>query len=200
MPVASDEEVKAITKTKLPKPGGLESAGEVRHHNLPVCGGRLQPPLHPPLLLVPEVFEPPVALILARWTSGARAARTGRIVGATDVVLGVEIAQLRIHRVRVEHEEFCAEAQVRVMHELAPIDSWHHPPRIVPRVCNLLVPGVIELPATPVMVAQDTQPFLPVQPRTMVNTIKDGSELVECHLRDLIHWGAAIHPDTSLIE
>mmetsp|Transcript_81167 Transcript_81167/g.194776 ORF Transcript_81167/g.194776 Transcript_81167/m.194776 type:complete len:222 (+) Transcript_81167:746-1411(+) len=78
---------------------------------------------------------------------------------------------------------------------LAKILRGHDPSVIGPGECDLLVPGIVKLPATVVMVAQHREPGLAAE-RPRVDPVKGLGELHLGGLLDLGHGAAAarVHP------
>ena len=139
----------------------------------------------------------------AQVTSWAlrRTVRARRVVcGPADVVLGIQLRVLSVLGVGVHHVDVHGEARVRKVHVLAPVGSGQPPAVAVPGVGDLLVPAVVEDAASPVVVAQDAQPWLAIQPRAVVHPLEDLIELVVRHKSDLVHGRAAGLLDAAPVE
>mmetsp|Transcript_1617 Transcript_1617/g.4833 ORF Transcript_1617/g.4833 Transcript_1617/m.4833 type:complete len:1176 (-) Transcript_1617:46-3573(-) len=197
--MARDQQVQAQVRVQAIEPGSLEAAGKVRHYDLPVGLGAPQLVLGPPLLLLPEGVKPGLARLDRGGASRFAAVSVLRVVlGPADVVLRVLLRVKRVHEVGVKHEVVHREGGV---HDLqAVVRRGHHPPRAGPGVRNLLVPAVDELAAAPVMVAQDAEPGLAVEPGTVVDALVNGVELMPGGRVDEIHGATAILLDPTPVE
>mmetsp|Transcript_21338 Transcript_21338/g.67440 ORF Transcript_21338/g.67440 Transcript_21338/m.67440 type:complete len:280 (+) Transcript_21338:369-1208(+) len=136
-----------------------------------------------------------------RGSAGSAASCPGRVVlVAADVVVGVVRGGLRVHGVGVEHEDVGAEALVREHHALHEVLRGHDPAAALPRVGDLLVPGVVELEAAVVVVAQDAQPWLAVEARAAVDPLEDVVEHALRQARHHVHGAAAVLGDAGPVE
>mmetsp|Transcript_36076 Transcript_36076/g.65216 ORF Transcript_36076/g.65216 Transcript_36076/m.65216 type:complete len:268 (+) Transcript_36076:580-1383(+) len=115
-----------------------------------------------------------------------------------EVVLWVLFRVLGIHGVRVEHVNVHRKIEVWVLNMLAPIWGRHDPALAVPGVGNLLIPAIVEDTATPVMVAEDTEPRNVTE--ACVNPFKNLRELVHRCVRELGHRCAAVLFDAAPVE
>ena len=98
------------------------------------------------------------------------------MLGTAEVVLRILLWGPSIHGIAVDGEDVNGEAGVLDSH--AVVWCWHDPSVAGPSVRNLLVPAVVELPPSPVVVAQDADPGLVAEAGTLVDALEDGVELM----------------------
>mmetsp|Transcript_30724 Transcript_30724/g.43007 ORF Transcript_30724/g.43007 Transcript_30724/m.43007 type:complete len:259 (-) Transcript_30724:323-1099(-) len=186
------KQVQTIGGVQAAIPPRVVAAREVSHHDLPIGFRVGQFGFHPGLLLSIKSPEPALAGIdrsrtPSRSTGGIRAV----VLTTAHVVFRISARILGIHSIAVMHDDIHIKAKIRIRDMLAPIRSRHSPPVGGPSVCNLLIPSVVELTASPVVVAQDTEPWLVAQASTLVDAFKDVVELMSCCSRDLAHRSAS---------
>ena len=198
MAMAGDQEVHAHA-VELGIEAALVAAGEVREADLPIRVALRHLLQSPGLVLPPELHEPLVATVHVGGTPDRSTCGSWRVVlSAAHVVLRVLFWGLGIHGVAVDGEDVDGEARVFDSH--AVVWCRHDPSVAGPGVGNLLVPAVVELPASPVVVAKDADPGLVAEATALVDTLEDGIELMARGRGNAVHGGAAILLDTSPIE
>mmetsp|Transcript_97626 Transcript_97626/g.284990 ORF Transcript_97626/g.284990 Transcript_97626/m.284990 type:complete len:313 (+) Transcript_97626:119-1057(+) len=169
--------------------------------DLPISGGLLEALFHPLLLLTPNLPHEVKAVLRRSWAAVACAVRIGWVVLlAADVVGLVDVRRVGIHRVGVEHEDLNAEVLVWELHALLEVLPGHDPAVTLPGVGDLLVPGIVELPAPVVVVAKHAQPRLPVEARAGVDLLEDVVEHLLREAGHLVHRAATILGDAPPIE
>mmetsp|Transcript_9372 Transcript_9372/g.20407 ORF Transcript_9372/g.20407 Transcript_9372/m.20407 type:complete len:204 (+) Transcript_9372:355-966(+) len=198
--MAGDQEVHAHA-VELGIEAALVAAGEVREADLPIRVALRHLLQSPGLVLPPELHEPLVATVHVGGTPDRSTCGSWRVVlSAAHVVLRVLFWGLGIHGVAVVHDDVDGEAEVWIVDVLEPVRCRHAPARACPGVGNLLIPSVVELPASPVVVAKDADPGLVAEATALVDTLEDGIELMARGRGNAVHGGAAILLDTSPIE
>mmetsp|Transcript_47863 Transcript_47863/g.147592 ORF Transcript_47863/g.147592 Transcript_47863/m.147592 type:complete len:267 (+) Transcript_47863:259-1059(+) len=182
VPVACDDSVDLVLRREG-HPVALAPVGrEVRHYNAPVGLGLGHDLAQPLLLVLPKVVEPLLAVLRAPGGPACRAAvRRQRVVRAADVVRRPHAVRQRVPVVGVH--EVVVDREVGVLHRDVVVERRRHPAvlgevRLAPGVADRLVPGHVEAPAAPVVVAQDAEPSLAVQAVPVVNVLEDLLELV----------------------
>mmetsp|Transcript_68805 Transcript_68805/g.143696 ORF Transcript_68805/g.143696 Transcript_68805/m.143696 type:complete len:253 (-) Transcript_68805:942-1700(-) len=177
------------------------TAGEVGHHDLPVSltlGHLLS---QPHLLFSPQVGEVLWARLDRSRAIHNGAVGIGRVVlGAAHVVFRVlgrllGIVEIGIHKIDIDREVL-----VGILHWHHVVDSRHHPTLASVGVGDLLVPTVVEHSATPVVVAQNTQPWLARQTGSLVDILVDLVELMVSSPGNLTHRSSASLLDTAPVE
>ena len=166
----------------------LMSAREVGDDNLPVRLTLSHELRDPWLLLSPKRGEPARARIHRLRAIRCRTRGGGLVVLSTaHVVVGVLLWWHGIDEVGVQEEVVHIEAEVCVDDGRLVVGSRHDPAVASPGVGDLLIPAVVELEASPIMVAQDAEPGLVCEAGPLINAFEDLIELVLRRVRDLIH-------------
>mmetsp|Transcript_15491 Transcript_15491/g.36668 ORF Transcript_15491/g.36668 Transcript_15491/m.36668 type:complete len:283 (-) Transcript_15491:617-1465(-) len=195
------QQVKPVLLVQLLVPLGLMPAVEVRGNDLPVCRGPGQLLFDPLLLILPDAPHPAEAVLeIGRPSRGITACIRRVVLLAANVVLGIRVHWLHVHGVAVDHQEFCAEVLVWILHTLHPVKARHSPAIAGPGISDLLVPCLVELKAAPVVIPQHTQPRNPVQAGAIVDALKDFRELLLRDRADLVHGSPTLGVDTSPVE
>ena len=198
MAVAGDQEVHAHA-VELSIEAALVAAGEVGQTDLPICVALRHLLQSPGLVLAPELHEPLVARIHVGGTPDRSTCGSwGVVLSAAHVVFWVLLGGLGIHGIAVDGEDIDGEARILDSH--AVVWCRHDPSVAGPGVGNLLVPAVVELPASPVVVAKDADPGLVAEATALVDTLEDGIELMARGRGNAVHGGAAVLLDTSPVE
>mmetsp|Transcript_123746 Transcript_123746/g.361341 ORF Transcript_123746/g.361341 Transcript_123746/m.361341 type:complete len:557 (+) Transcript_123746:99-1769(+) len=195
VPVAGHQQVQAVRLVHLHVEASIDAAGEVRHHNLPVCAGLCQLLGKPLPLPRPAGRKPARAGAHGAGSAGAVRARVV-VLAAADVVVGVRARALRVLVVGVQDVDVDREARIREVYVLAEVGGGHDPSSALPRVGNLLVPAVREAEAAPVVVPQRADPGR----RSPVDAVEDQVELVRLSAAGSAHWRSAVHLEASPIE
>ena len=115
-------------------------------------------------------------------------------------MVGVLLGRHGIDEVGVKEEVIHIEVLVRVDNGGLIVGSGHDPSVASPGVGDLLIPAVVELEASPVMVAQNTEPGLVGEASPLIYTFEDLIELVLRRVRDLIHRTPTSLLDTAPVE
>mmetsp|Transcript_109421 Transcript_109421/g.153107 ORF Transcript_109421/g.153107 Transcript_109421/m.153107 type:complete len:223 (-) Transcript_109421:361-1029(-) len=187
MAVAGDQQVKAhVGKTFVETL--FVATREMCYGNLPSSLALGQQPCDPFLLFRPQRSKPAWASInrggsICSCTCGRRFV----VLSAAHVVVGIFLWCFGIHKVGVQEIIVDIKAQVCIDNSGAVVGCWHYPAIGSPGVRHLLIPTVVELEASPVMIAQDTKPGLATETGTLVNTLKDLIKLMLRRVRDLVH-------------
>mmetsp|Transcript_35700 Transcript_35700/g.66492 ORF Transcript_35700/g.66492 Transcript_35700/m.66492 type:complete len:308 (+) Transcript_35700:260-1183(+) len=200
MPMARDQQIQSALP-QLAVEVLLMPAGEVRDHNLPRGRGLRKDTTHPNLLLLPEGLKP------ARAGFDRLGAPSGRtrgprpvVLGAAHVVVWVLFWRHGVDEIRVKEVIVDIKAQVLVDDRCLVVRRGQHPTVAEPGIGQLLVPTIVELEASPVMVSEDTEPWLLTETRSLVHSLKDLIELVLGGIRDLIHRRATRFLDATPVK
>ena len=153
------------------------------------------------LLLRPQSRKPSRAGVnrsrpIRSSAGGARAV----VRSAAHVVVGILLWGLCVNKVGVQEVVVHAEAKVSIDHGGGVVRGRHHPAVAGPGIRHLLVPGVVKLEATPVVVAQNTEPRLVAETRALVDAFENLIELVLRWVGDLVHGKPTSLLDASPVE
>eukprot|EP00438_Fugacium_kawagutii_P014556 Skav232299 [mRNA] locus=scaffold882:441077:441703:+ [translate_table: standard] len=166
----------------------LMATGEMRHSNLPGGLALGQQPSGPLLLLCPQCSKPPWAAVDRGWPiSGCASCARLVVLAGAHVVVWILLRRLSIHKVGIQEVIVHVKAQICIDHGGLVVWCWHHPSVREPGVGHLLVPTVVELEASPVVIAQDAKPGLVAESSSLIHTLENLIELMLGGVRDLVH-------------
>mmetsp|Transcript_30227 Transcript_30227/g.64313 ORF Transcript_30227/g.64313 Transcript_30227/m.64313 type:complete len:285 (-) Transcript_30227:627-1481(-) len=196
MHVAADEKVDTTPLREVHPEGLRPSRRKVRDDDLPVGSGLSQLLVDPGLLLFPKPRKPTGAILDAFGTF-LPATDVLRVVCAADVVLGIGMHVRGVEDVGVQKE--IINRETRIANRRHPELRRHDPSTSrPPGVADELVPALVKEETAIVVVPQNSQPRLTVQPVAFVDVLEVPLEL--SGRNDLVSRYAASSVDAAPVE